>query len=51
MLGKSVGDEFNDVVVGSKFVVVGFSEENSPVDDDGRYVDSGDDGRLLVVGF
>ena len=39
MLGKSVGDEFNDEVVGSKFVVVGVCEDNSPVDDDGIYVD------------
>ena len=38
MLDKSVGEEFCNVVVCSKCVVVGFCEVNSPVDDDGRYV-------------
>ena len=38
MLGKSVGEEFCNVVVCSKCVVVGFCEDNSAVDDDERYV-------------
>ena len=38
MLGKSVGEEFCNVVVCSKRVVVGFCEDNSAVDDDERYV-------------
>ena len=41
MLGKIVGDEFNNVVVGSRFVVVGFCEENFPEDDE----------RFVVEGF
>ena len=60
MLGNSVGDELNDVVVGSEFIIVGFIEDHAPLDDDGRCIvegfcedplvdDSGDDGGLLVV--
>ena len=40
MLGKSVGDEFNDVVV-EGFCEVDFSVKGPPVDD------PGDDGRFV----